>query len=463
MNAFRTAVRPAALAAGLLWAQAGLAAQVEWNDVSPATGPALRVAHAMAYDPLRGVTLLFGGHGAVLYGDTWEWDGSTWTQRTPAHAPSARRYSQMVFDRARGVMVLFGGRDLATTRFNDTWEWDGSDWTQRNPATRPSGRNGHAMAYDTVRARTVLFGGTPNGSDETWEYDGTTWVQRTPNPHPAARASHGMVWDAVRQRCVMFGGVVAGPVYYNDTWEWDGTSWTQRTPLNRPSTRQDMAMSHDAMRGVVLLYGGYRPTGALGDTWEFDGVDWTQRSPLATPGLRYQAAMAWDELRRVAVFALGTTGAVAPQDTWTYGPVDPPEYALLGSGCPGSAGTPTIATNDLGPFADDTFSIRIDQVPAPALGATVGLLGFSDEFFGMLALPAELGEIGMPGCILRNDIGAPFVLPVVGNTATWDLTIPATPPLVGLRFFQQALCFDAAANAAGMTLSNQGRGLVGGR
>ena len=59
-----------------------------WEDRAPT--PGLRGFHAMAYDSVRGKTVLFGGAiGSGYAGDTWEWDGATWTQ-VAAGGPAAR-------------------------------------------------------------------------------------------------------------------------------------------------------------------------------------------------------------------------------------------------------------------------------------------------------------------------------------------------------------------------------------
>jgi hypothetical protein len=66
-----------------------------WTQ-SPATGPAARESHAMAFDSSRGVTVLFGGEisspqtspTTTPYGDTWLFDGTNWTQGPGG--PSAR-------------------------------------------------------------------------------------------------------------------------------------------------------------------------------------------------------------------------------------------------------------------------------------------------------------------------------------------------------------------------------------
>src|SRR5262245_58710000 len=69
-----------------------------------------------------------------------------------------RELAAMAYDSARGESVVFGG--VATLAvFGDTWEWNGTSWTVRTPASGPTGRYGHAMAYDAARGVTVLFGG----------------------------------------------------------------------------------------------------------------------------------------------------------------------------------------------------------------------------------------------------------------------------------------------------------------
>src|SRR5439155_272281 len=96
------------------------------------SGPALRFGHAMAYDEVRGRTVLFGGdnRGSSLLGDTWEWDGNEWTQQEDI-GPASREMHVMAFDSVRQSVVLFGGAvEGGQTSLGDTWEWNGSVWTQ---------------------------------------------------------------------------------------------------------------------------------------------------------------------------------------------------------------------------------------------------------------------------------------------------------------------------------------------
>src|ERR1043165_637309 len=104
----------------------------------------------MAYDAARAVSVLCGGTtttGAAS-GETWEWEGTAWNQRLVI-GPSPRSGHAMAYDAVRGVTVLFGGGANG-----ETWEWDGNSWTQRAVAG-PSPRSSHAMAYDAGRAVTV--------------------------------------------------------------------------------------------------------------------------------------------------------------------------------------------------------------------------------------------------------------------------------------------------------------------
>jgi hypothetical protein len=155
----------------------------EWNGTTwelrnPLTRPPGRQNHALVYDRAREVTVLFGGYtgdGIITFGDTWEWNGTNWTQRLPVTSPPAREEHALVYDSVRGVIVLYGGMrsDFSGfVLFSDMWEWNGTNWTLHSSNTGPLGRYEHAMAYDSGRGRTVLFGGNTGSrlADDTWEF-----------------------------------------------------------------------------------------------------------------------------------------------------------------------------------------------------------------------------------------------------------------------------------------------------
>jgi hypothetical protein len=151
----------------------------EWNGTAwiqrSVGGPSPRWAHSMVYDSARGVIVLFGGStdrfNPVPNGETWEWNGTVWTQRLVS-GPSPRMYAALAYDPSRAVTLLFGGYTGVSPYYSgETWEWNGAVWSQRMVAG-PS-RRSCEMVYDSVSHKTLLFGGevgSPNyQSGETWD------------------------------------------------------------------------------------------------------------------------------------------------------------------------------------------------------------------------------------------------------------------------------------------------------
>ena len=289
------------------------ACSASWTQRPPLTpSPSAREHHTMAYDSVRGRTVLFGGSdGSSYLGDTWEWNGANWAQ-VATTGPSARDESAMAYDSAHGVVVLFGGgQDNNPQNNNDTWLWNGTIWTQASPAASPSARVRHAMAYDSARGFVVLFGGLDaSGSggslvakSDTWEWDGTAWHLRTPAHSPSARTSHAMAYDSVRHKTVLFGGF--GSSVFGDTWEWDGTDWAQ-VATTGPTPRYDLALAYDSgCCAQTTLFGGYDgnpPTGRTSDTWSWNGTLWSQIS-ASGPSARNGHKMTYDSGRsRLVLF-----------------------------------------------------------------------------------------------------------------------------------------------------------------
>jgi len=131
----------------------------------------------------------------VLYndaGETWVWNAGAWTQRLVA-GPPRRFLPQMAFDPLRGMVVLFGGTTSvgnAAGVLDDTWLWNGTAWTKASPAVSPPGRYDHAMAWDASSGEVVVSGGQRDSTTigaimDTWSFDGTTWKRRETSREPA--------------------------------------------------------------------------------------------------------------------------------------------------------------------------------------------------------------------------------------------------------------------------------------
>ena len=113
-----------------------------WRKANTPTAPAGRRDYSMSFDSRRGVVLLYGGAAGAgastrRFEDMWQWDGTTWTEipmRTPN--PGHRYVSAMAYDPARDRTVLYGGYSCGPdgercSVFSDTWEWNGEHWTRQ--------------------------------------------------------------------------------------------------------------------------------------------------------------------------------------------------------------------------------------------------------------------------------------------------------------------------------------------
>ncbi len=438
MQRFSTHVVGLALASGMFSAvggQAAVAADPVWM-LRATTGPTPRWNHAMAYDSIRGVTVLFGGYHGVpnFYGDTWEWNGSTWILRATT-GPSPRVGHAMAYDSARGVTVLFGGfsgDDLNRYYYGDTWEWDGSTWSLR-VTTGPSPRSDSAMAYDSARGVTVLFGGCndPDRFGDTWAWDGMVWTLAHPGDPggtnaPSPRCAHALTYDSGRSATILFGGVYGWPPL-GDTWEWDASGWTLRATTG-PRARYDHAMTYESARGVSVLFGG--TSGANeSDTWEWNGQTWTLRDATG-PNARYSPAFGYDSARRVAVLFGGYDGTPDNGETWEYG-----------MDC-NANGVPDADDIAAGTSADcDTNGIPDECAPyTPKFLGTAGSAGMRCE------LPLVSGGTEPRwGRIWRLDFH--FDCPPSGAPAlAWDSTCPGPPSFVPYNGISVMSCTPQGSN-----------------
>ncbi len=301
-----------------------------WLQLSPATSPPARHAHAMAYDSVHKQVVLFAGvddAGTSVLGDTWVFDGYTWLQRTPAHSPSPRFWHAMTFDSARGLVVLFGGRSVGA-EYDDVWEWNGTDWTEVTVVgLSPLARATHGMAYDSTRQKHVIFGGYSatyqQSLGDTWEYDGAshTWSPQSFGG-PSPRIEIALAFDAARNVTLLYGGRDDSNAYLRDTWTWDGVAgvWTKKSPEITPPTLSFYSLAYDSDRAIVILHcGTYRDTRSqftVRDSWDWDGTSWHYKTEdygfYCCP--RKQAAMVYDTDRK-QMLLFGGDGA-DPAGTW---------------------------------------------------------------------------------------------------------------------------------------------------
>lgn len=297
-----------------------------WVQQAPSTSPSARLLHAMAYDPVHNVVLLYGGiFDGQARADFWQYDGSTWTQISADALPGRRRSAMMAWDAESQQIVLFGGYDDNTGSYRrDNWGWDGSQWTAIH--TSPSAREGGALAQGPDlpdgRHTLVLYGGGDccGYFNETWIWDGIDWTQANPPSTAGQRINFFMAYDPVRRKTVLFGGNINGAGVSSGTYEWDGTTWTLRATTG-PSARAGAVMWFDPRRSRVMLFGGHNSNASpsnFNDTWEWDANQWIP-VPVSGPVARDATAMAFNRQSGQAVlFGGAPVGSPGLQDTWTF-------------------------------------------------------------------------------------------------------------------------------------------------
>jgi hypothetical protein len=328
-----------------------------WVAMNPVTRPGPRHDAGMAFDPIRGRMVLFGGHlvsqaSFTALNDTWEWNGTQWSQRSPISSPGARA-SRLAFDPATQQVVALGGFDITYNSFSDCWGWNGTQWLSRGALpslqvtssysdanhlyvvegsdranvwqangnswvpiwvdTKMSASDSGAMAYDPFR-REILMAGVDPGAD-TWAWNGS-WQPRSISG-PGVRTGSAMAaLGSPNNKMVVFGGSMQRWVYLSDTWTWDGLAWTKQFTALQPSPRVGHAMT--SYGGQVLLFGGNLGATDSDETWTYDGSNWTLQSPANSPPARRSHGMATDPQRGRAVLFGGYDSSTAYADTWEW-------------------------------------------------------------------------------------------------------------------------------------------------
>ncbi|MHC5063262.1 MAG: FG-GAP repeat protein [Planctomycetota bacterium] len=139
------------------------------------------------------------------------------------------------------------------------------------------------------------------------------------------------------------------------------------------------------------------------------------------------------------------------------------EYWTFGDGCAGTSGVPVLgAAPESLPQIDGSLTIQFSNLP-PSSSSTglFGILGFSRTDWAGITLPANMGPFGMPGCTWYVAMRRSTFIPYTGTTAQWTLSIRDDISLLGLRFYNQGLVLDPAANDLGAVMTKAGAGEIG--
>jgi hypothetical protein len=249
----RTVLLAAALdgttAAGSTWEWDGLSWTLAAADGPPAASGG---SGAMVWDDARGRGVLVGGGDSSDQVRTSEWDGASW--RAAASVPRARWQFGLAYDALRGRTVLQGGtewvEDNPPFQLDDTWEYDGTSWQLMSSGGPSPG--GHPMAWDASAGAVVLVDWSL-GATLAWR--GVAWEQV--GGLPAEIGAGGLLaTDPVG------GHVILVNAYAGRAWAFDGAAWSETAGV--AATTPLLAGVPERQRVVLLASGG-----AVSTTWEY--------------------------------------------------------------------------------------------------------------------------------------------------------------------------------------------------
>ena len=279
-----------------------------WTNVTPAGAqPAGRGLGPLVTDGENEMELfpVIGSNGTV---QTWGFSAKGWVELPTIGVPPPMMDPAMAYDPIDGYAVLFGGcveGPLSCPPENWTWTFFGENWTNvsRTAGPAPSPREGASFVADPLERHLVLFGGTSNGSNgtnDTWTFAVGIWRsltfvgQRTPAP----RFSECAGYDTTLGSTVVANGWDLGAPRY-DTWLLNASGWTEDTSAGiLDGTCSGYTTVFDVRDNYLL---------ALVDPPDSPGRLLNETWVLAPPTPAPSSGIPWTT---VAIIAIPVTGAV---------------------------------------------------------------------------------------------------------------------------------------------------------
>lgn len=127
-------------------------------------------------------------------------------------------------------------------------------------------------------------------------------------------------------------------------------------------------------------------------------------------------------------------------------------YVSYGHGCAGSRQAARLVPMDT-PRIDKVLEVNVFDLPHDV---AFMLFGWNRT------QPQSMASYGMQGCDAHVTPDGAYVLLGQHGWATYRLSIPNLPTLVGLRFYNQAVVLDQnAGNPLGAVMSDAAEGVVG--
>jgi hypothetical protein len=262
-------------------------APLAWANLSGVSGnsPGRLDLPSMAYDPVTGTDVLFGGYedarGAET-GDsnaTWSYSDAVWSELSPSTSPPNASGATMAYDPDANAFVLVPP-DFTYGYDSDppaaTWEFANGTWSQLATSVvgGPPATQEAAMAYDPDSGALIRFGGDQINwdtnqlydSNATWAFDFGSWVNVTVPHGPPGLVAPSMAYDPAAHGIVLFGGQSSQSQGggTNETWLWSNWTWTRLLLPWSPPSVTEAQMAWDPTVGGLVLTGGIDVGGETG-------------------------------------------------------------------------------------------------------------------------------------------------------------------------------------------------------
>ncbi len=194
----------------------------------------------------------------------------------------------MAYDPVDGYVVLFGGfagyykvgiyQHLRC--MNDTWVFSRGVWTNLSILGPPATCD-LAMAFDAVDGYVVAYLAQGDGAfwNETWTFLHGKWTQ-TNTFEPGLIEPSGMAYDAAPGQILMFGLTAGYDASVQETWAYAGGTWEKRATVHTPGSPGGLEsgnLAYDAADGYVVTMAPPETNGSSGSdggTWALVNGDW---------------------------------------------------------------------------------------------------------------------------------------------------------------------------------------------
>jgi hypothetical protein len=306
---------------------------VEKEEKPESYKPSAREAHDMVYDRIHGKIIMFGGRDVEgnYFDDTWVYDyyENTWTNMNPSRKPSPRAFHAMAYDHVHDITLLYGGYLENGDIDNELWIYDyaANTWTLTD--TWRYKLFGHEICYDPHNDQFVIYGGYDADSGlsrRTICYDyANNWINSIFRDSPPERYLFSMVYNNHERGTFVFGGGIlilslSDDLYYFKSHpDW---VWMEPDDFSAPSPRFGHDMVYDSDNFRIILFGGADFNNFMDDTWKGEGTghffDWREMNPSAKPSARWLHSMVYDIGNKKTILFGGNTINEVQNDLWFY-------------------------------------------------------------------------------------------------------------------------------------------------